>query len=291
MTNTFFDACTWEDFSAEDLGKAALVPTMLQFQEQAYYVALARDWAKGAGQIVDLGSFAGGSAACLAEGVRQSGRAQTVHGFDKFEVNDFDVFRKRYDKYLSRSPAVDSTHEAPELVDPIGDDLLPVAAQFLGPWEDRIALYKGQIEKIGWDNGEIEILVMDASKTAESMDKMSALFFPHLIAGQSIVVQQDFLWWQQPWIAVQMSKLAEYFEPVAHVYRDSVSFLCTKKVPDSVIADLRVADMEDAEVIACLRDMKQAVKHLRIDKQMRQLIASVRANPGARKAYKFANKP
>jgi hypothetical protein len=152
-------------------------------------------------------------------------------------------------------------------------------------------LFFGQIEKIGWTSGDIEILVMDASKTAESMDKMSALFFPHLIPGRSIVVQQDFLWWQQPWIAVQMLKLSEYFDPVVHVFRDSVSFLCKKAVPASVIADLKVAEMQDAEMIQALRDMKQAVKHLRIDKQMRQLIASVRANPEQRKAYKFVNKP
>ncbi len=291
MPLSFFETRPWDAFTAADLGPAAKIPTMLQFEEQAYYVALTRDWATGAGAIVDLGSFAGGSAACLAEGVAQAGRDQVVHGYDKFEVGDFEVFRKRYRQYCNNPPASESTHEAPPLPGPFGTDLLPIAERFLEPWGTGIALYKGQIEEIGWHQGAIEILVMDASKTAATMDQMSALFFPQLIPGRSVVVQQDFLWWQQPWIAVQMAVLAEYFEPVAHVHRDSVSFLYKKELPADLIASLHVAEMGDGEMIAHLRAMKQAVKPLRIDRAMRQLIASVKANPGQRAAFRFKTRP
>ncbi|MBR9844549.1 MAG: hypothetical protein GYB25_15430, partial [Rhodobacteraceae bacterium] len=188
-------------------------------------------------------------------------------------------------------PASESPHVEPPLLGPFGTDLLPIAARFLEPWGEGIALYKGQIEEIGWTGGQIEILVMDASKTAETMDQMSALFFPHLIPGRSIVVQQDFLWWQQPWIAVQMAVLSEYFEPVVHVYRDSVSFLYKKQIPVELLASLRVADMDDGEMIEHLRAMKQAVKPLKIDRAMRQLIASVKANPGQRAAFRYRTKP
>lgn len=288
---SFFANRIWSGFSAADLEMAALVPTMLKFEEQAYYVALTRDWARGAGAIVDLGSFAGGSAACLAEGVAQAGRVQTVHGYDKFDVTDFEVFAQRYQAYCQSPPACDSPHPALSLVKAQGDDLLPVAESFLSHWGKGIHLHKGQIEELGWDGGPIEVLVMDASKTAETMDKMSAQFFPHLVPGRSLVVQQDFLWWQQPWIAVQMAVLQDYFEPVVHVNRDSVSFLCKQEVPLKAIAGLKVDNMTDDDMIAHLRDMKQRVKSLRIDKKMRQLIASVRSNPGERKAFRFRTKP
>lgn len=291
MSDTFFTDCVWEAFEASDIGAAAKIPTMLQFDEQAYYVALTRDHAQGRGAIVDLGSFAGGSAACLAEGVRQAGRDQVVHGYDKFEVGDFDMFRKRYEQYCQTPPASESPHEAPPLIGPFGTDLLPIAERFLTPWREGVQLYKGQIEEIGWHGGDIEILVMDASKTAQTMDQMSALFFPHLIPGHSIVVQQDFLWWQQPWIAVQMALLAEYFEPVVHVHRDSVSFLYKQEIPAEMLETLRVAELDDAVFIEQLRAMKQAVKPLRIDRAMRQLIASVKANPGQRAAFRYRNKP
>jgi hypothetical protein len=291
LSTSFFIDRVWDSFSPADLGPAAKIPTMLQFDEQAYYVALTRDWARGAGAIVDLGSFAGGSAACLAEGARQAGRDQVVHGYDKFEVGDFEVFRKRYRTYCKNPPSSESPHEAPPLLGPFGTDLLPIAERFLAPWEQGVKLYKGQIEEIGWHGGDIEILVMDASKTAETMDKMSALFFPHLIPGHSIVVQQDFLWWQQPWVAVQMAILSEYFEPVVHVPRDSVSFRYKKEIPEDVLETLRVAELDDGVFIEYLRAMKQAVKPLRIDRAMRQLIASVKANPGQRAAFRYRTKP
>lgn len=287
----FFAEKPWTTFGSADLGQAALVPTMLQFDEQAYYVALARDWAQGAGAIVDLGSFAGGSAACLAEGVAQAGRRQIVHGYDKFEVVDFGSFADRYRRYCETPPASDSPHPLMPLPDAAGNDMQPVAEAFLRPWGDAVQLCKGAIEELGWTGGPIELLVMDASKTAVSMDRMSAQFFPHLIPGRSVVVQQDFLWWQQPWIAAQMAILADYLQPVVHVPRDSVSFLCTKAIPAEILSCLRVADMTDSDLIGHLRDMKQRVKPLRIDKEMRRLIASVRANPGKRKAYQFHTKP
>ncbi|MGP6089969.1 hypothetical protein [Antarctobacter jejuensis] len=287
----FFAERCWDGFTPADLGQAAMVPTMLKVDEQAYYVALARDWAQGGGAIVDLGSFAGGSAACLAEGVARAGRAQIVHGYDKFDVVDFSSFADRYHKYCATPPASDSPHAALPLIEADGNDLTPVVRAFLQPWGEGVQLYKGAIEDLGWHGGEIEVLVMDASKTAESMDQMSAQFFPHLIPGRSVVVQQDFLWWQQPWIGVQMAMLSDYLIPVAHVPRDSVSFLCTKPIPADLLESLNVAGMSDAEMIGRLREMKQLVKPLKIDKHMRRLIASVRANPGTRKAFQFRNKP
>ncbi|SMX46667.1 hypothetical protein [Maliponia aquimaris] len=287
----FFAEKSWERATAADIGRAALVPTMLQFDEQAYYVALTRDWARGDGAIVDLGSFAGGSAACLAEGVAQAGRQQVVYGYDKFDVTDYDVFAERYRAYCASPPASECGLPPMPLPEPHGTDLLPVAAEFLRPWGQGIELRKGQIEDIGWPGGEIEVLVMDASKTAESMDQMSAQFLPHLIPGRSVVVQQDFLWWQQPWIAAQMALLRDYLVPLVHVPRDSVSFLCVRAIPSGLLEGLTLAAMPDEEMIRLHREMKQMVKPLRIDRQMRRLTASVRANPGVRKAFGFRNKP
>ncbi len=93
-SQSFFAGKGWQSIDAKGLGEAALVPTMLNVEEQAFYVWLMRDWAQGQGAIVDLGSFAGGSAACLAEGIRLAGRQQVVHGYDKYEVLNFTKFQK-----------------------------------------------------------------------------------------------------------------------------------------------------------------------------------------------------
>lgn len=290
MTPDMLFQSPWASFTAADLGEAALVPTMLNMEEQSFYVWLTREWARGEGAIVDLGSFAGGSAACLAEGVRQAGRRQTVQGYDKFEVGQFDAFLDRYMRYMSVPPASESPCTPRPLPEFKGTDLLPLAEFFLSPWADGVELHKGQIEEMPWD-GPIEILVMDASKTAATMERMSETFFPHLIPGHSIVVQQDFLWWQQPWIAAQMARLSDYFEPVAYVPKHSVSFLCKQGVPLDVLKVLNVVEMSDKEMIAALRDMKQQVKAFKMDFYMRRLISAVKANPGARAAYRFTKRP
>lgn len=268
-----------------------MIPTMLSQMEQAFYVWLTREWCADQGAVVDLGAFAGGSTACLAEGLRQAGRHQVVHGYDKFHVDDFNVFRKRYHSYLSSSPARECDFPPRGLPELEGHDLLPVVRHFLAPWGDRIALHKGQIEEQIWQDGPIELLIMDASKTASSMHEMSRLFFPHLIAGRSVVVQQDFLWWQQPWIAAQMAILSEYFEPIAYVAPMSVSFLYKKPMPPEILEQARVDTMTDAQLIGHLRDMKQRVKRFPVDKLMRRLISAVRANPAERQAFRFRNRP
>ncbi len=282
-----FSHTPWDAFTADTLGQAALVPTMLNVKEQSYYVWLGRDWATGAGAIVDLGSFAGGSAACLAEGVAQAGRAQVVVGYDKFGLQDYPGFKERCANYWAVPPASLSRFDPPAMPDSAPNDLLPLAELFLSPWGDGVQLRKGQIEDVSWEAGPIEVLVMDASKTAATMDKMSATFFPHLVPGRSIVVQQDFLWWQQPWIAAQMALLTEYFTPVAYVPRYSVSYLCVKTPPAEVMENLRVADLRDGQMIAAIREAKTQMQAFDIERGLRRLIKAVRANPGERKAYRM----
>ncbi|WP_299356823.1 hypothetical protein [uncultured Shimia sp.] len=286
-----FSETPWDALDVADLGAAALVPTMLNVDEQTFYVWLTREWAKGQGAVVDLGSFAGGSAACLAEGVAQSENGQTVYGYDKYNMGDFSVFQTRYDRYLATSPARDCEIPARPLPPFSGNDLSPLVEFFLEPWADLFTLVKGQIEQAEWDAGDIEILVMDASKTAETMDRMSATFFPHLIPGHSIVVQQDYLWWQQPWIAAQMALLQDHFEPVAYIPEHSVSFLCTKAISANKVAKLDVAMMNDQKLIQALRAAKQQMKPFGVDWHMRRLIQSVKANEGVRKAFQMQAKP
>ncbi|MEO0370274.1 MAG: hypothetical protein AAF231_02360 [Pseudomonadota bacterium] len=282
-----FAQTPWDAFTPDTLGPAALVPTMLNIKEQSFYVWLCREWAKGGGAIVDLGSFAGGSAACLAEGVAQARRAQVVAGYDKFGLQDYPGFKDRCAKYWAVPPASESRFDPPQMPETAENDLLPLAELFLKPWGDGVLLKKCQIEEVTWEGGPIEVLVMDASKTAATTDRMSATFFPHLIPGRSIVVQQDLLWWQQPWIAAQMVLLSEYFVPVAYVPRYSVSFLCIKTPPADVMDGLRVADMRDGEIIAAIREAKGQLAAFDIERPLRRLIKTVRANPGERRAYKM----
>lgn len=170
------------------------VPTVLSPDERRLYFWLARDWACGAGALVDLGCFVGGSTALLAEGQRRAGRAAPVHGHDAFTVSE--RFKAQF-LYPAGVPAF------------AGADMLPVARQLLHPWAGTVRLHPGRIEDQVRDGVPIEIRAMDASNTAGTADAMAAAFLPALVPGRGIVIQQDFLHWRQPWVAAQMALLGD----------------------------------------------------------------------------------
>jgi hypothetical protein len=67
-------------------------------------------------------------------------------------------------------------------------------------------------------------------------DWLTWQFFPHLIPGRSLVVQQDYLYhhWVG-WLHVTMEFYADYFEYVCDTEVNSVVFLNTKKIPETVL--------------------------------------------------------
>jgi hypothetical protein len=247
---------------------AATVPTMLNAEERRLYLWLARDWARGEGAIVDLGCFAGGSAAILAEGQRQAGRALPVHAYDAFRISE--PLKARFLYPVGIAPFE-------------GEDMLPVAQALLAPWGTAV-LHPGRIETQVWDGGPIEILAMDASKTAATMDAMAAAFLPAMVPGRGVVIQQDFLHWRQPWIAVQMFLLDACFEPVAHAPRDTVVFRCLRAPSAEEVKAATCARLDAEAMIGALRAMRDRLRPFGLGKQMRGLIDAVRANPGVRNA-------
>ncbi len=187
---------------------------MLSKEEQKLYFWLARDWARGMGATVDLGCFVGGSTARLAEGHRQAGHVTEIYAFDRFTAAQKAKRKHLYDKGI----AVFGGH-----------DTLPLAQSLLPEWSTQIQLVPGEIEDALWPKNPTEILVVDAGKAAVTADAIAQLFFPGLIAGNSVVVQQDLARWNQPWLAVQMALLSDHFQPVCRCGSGTtVVFLCTK---------------------------------------------------------------
>jgi hypothetical protein len=115
---------------------------------------------------------------------------------------------------------------------------------------------------MAWDSGPIEILAMDASKTAKTADAMAATILPALVPGRGIVIEQDYLRWKQPWIAAQMAVLGDAFEPVAHVPNDRVVFRCLRVPTPDEIAGAATADLSDTAMIEALRHARDRLAPL-----------------------------
>ncbi len=268
----------WRGVSARALLPAQAVPTMLHRQEQKLYYWLTRNAIGGAGAVVDLGCFVGGSTALLAQGLVDAGGDAVIHAFDRFTADP--KTRQRFLYHRGVPPFQ-------------GTDILPVARRLLTPWSDRIRLHVGEIEDTGWNpaDGSIALLLLDACKRTDLTDDIAQSFYPHLIAGQSVISHQDFLQWNQFWLPPHMLLMADYFEPLAFVRSTSLLFRCVRTPTADDLRALRVAALDDTAMIAGIRDMKRRFRGWGMGSGFDRMIQAVRLNPGERRHWAMQAPP
>jgi hypothetical protein len=196
---------------------------------------LARDYYSGKGVIVDGGAFLGGSTVALADGLRRNRRrshaaAKPIHSFDRFEVEDWTRSR-----FFPEGP-------------PAGASFRDRFEDNIAPYADLVEVHAGDIRAHRWTGEPIEILFIDIAKHWTVCDWLTWQFFPHLIPGRSLVVQQDYLYhhWVG-WLHVTMEFYADYFEYVCDTEVNSVVFLNTRKIPDTVLRAKTVESLTIAE--------------------------------------------
>lgn len=261
----------WMAVPKADLDAAARVPTMLTAEEGRLYHWLGRRL-QGDGAIVDLGAYAGGSAARLLSGLMLSGRGGHVHSYDRFRSS-----RAFWAKFMPDEPL-------PEADDA---DLLPVVRRHLAPWEGRVTLHVGDIGQMRWTGGPVEILAVDAAKGAVMADHIAAEFFPALVPGRSILVQQDYLMAVQPWLPAQMVGLREAFLPLAHVPRVGMVFLCVAPATETTLAAARVGGLTDGKLMQRVREAAAWHEGMVPRARFRAMLDQVKAHPGVRLGWQM----
>lgn len=271
-----FSDAPWRKVRLGQLRRPRKVPTMLGRQERKLYYWLTSAWMTGVGDVVELGSYVGGSTAHLAAGHAAAGLTGSVHAYDKFSTGEGLKQRLLY---------------AGGVAPFNGSDILPLARRLLAPWADRLVFHKGEIEKLGWNGHPIELLVVDAFKKVALIDRMTADFYPSLIPGRSALVHQDFLHWSQPWLVSQMLRFGDAFEPVGTAEPDTMVFLCRKRIDSQRLAAARLATLSDADI---QRDLKAAADWLApfgLQDRLLAMARGLRLNPGVRIAWKMTNRP
>jgi hypothetical protein len=205
----------WRQVNVSD--RAREVKTMLSIQERQLLYWLTANYFKGEGAIVDAGCFVGGSTVSLGEGLRSSGRKGAIHVYDRFEVEPYmnDFYFKGEDRVA-------------------GDSFRPVFDRNTAHVADLLNVHGGDLLAQRWSGEPIEILFIDISKTWELNDLIVQEFFPHLIPGRSIVVQQDFVYAGCPWVALTMEHLSDYFEPISFAPDCSVAYLLHTEPPRTI---------------------------------------------------------
>jgi hypothetical protein len=211
----------WELHDLDAVGDPG-IPSMTEPAERRYLYWLARHQFTGRGAIIDAGSLLGASTANLAEGLRQNpgvvGKAHRIHSYDLFE----------YARYMRGLFAADAEPM-------VRDSLLPRFLSHIHRWREMVVVHPGDIKEAVWTGGPIEILFIDLAKTWEIQTHLLREFFPSLIPGVSIVVQQDYFHYYCYWITLVMEYLADYFTPVHMPGGGTLGFALTREVPSALL--------------------------------------------------------
>jgi hypothetical protein len=200
------------------------VPSMMTADESLYLYWLARCGYTGQGEIVDGGPLLGGSTMAMGEGLRLNptvaNKAGRIHSYDLFEYCDHPSHSRLFKR--GHAPAA-------------GDSLLPQFRSHVEPWSHSIRVYPGDILDYRWSGGPIEVLFIDLAKTWDIQHHLLREFFPHLIPGVSVVVQQDYFFFSCYWIHLVMEALHEYFRPAHVTDGPTLGFEMVKAVPPALL--------------------------------------------------------
>ena len=261
----------WRVVLGADMAQALAVPSMLTHEESQLYHWIGVN-AAGFGATIDLGAFAGGSAARLLQGLHLGGMPHHLHAYDRFTA----------------SADARARHLSPGGVALTQDeDILPLVQRLLAPWQENLTLHPGDILTQSWSGDPVEILAIDAGKSPRLSDHIAAQFFGALVPGRSLVIHQDFGHATQGWLAVQMARLAKCFTPLAQVAPDCVVFLCTSQVNAAAIAAARTEGLDDNALIAGIHAAADLYASLIKRRRFNAMIAKIRANPGVRVAWQM----
>jgi hypothetical protein len=261
----------WTRIPATEMVSGLKVPSMLKPEESQLYHWLGRNVAED-GATVDLGAYAGGSAARLLSGLALSGRAYHLHAYDHFRSS-----RAFWEKFLPEEPVPDHDNA----------DILPLAQRFLAPWADHVTLHKGEIGEMHWTGGPIQILAIDAAKGAGIADHVAAEFFPALVPGRSIVVHQDYLISVQPWLCAQMALLAGCFVPLALVAKDCVAFLCVRRPTQAELAAAQTLELTDGGLMKRVREAARWHEGMIGRDRFQAMLRRIKDNPGVRLGWQM----
>jgi len=211
--------------------------TMLMSTEQQLLFGLMRDHFGNFGYVVDGGCFLGGSTLALAHGLRanplwqRNRRTNVIHSYDLFVVEPWTI-----GIYFPEGTPLDTSFE-------------PIYRKNIAEVAHIVDVHGGDITKSGPSPQPIELLFIDCAKHWTVNDYMVRTFFPQLIPGHSIVIQQDYLYpTHTGWLPVTMEYFSEYFEIVDHTELNSVAFLYRKKIPDDMLNFDLIQSLSTAEI-------------------------------------------
>jgi hypothetical protein len=227
----------WDSRAYDFPASAKAVPTLLTPEEGKMLCWLGEYWYRAEGQVVDLGSFLGGSTVRLASGLERSGRPWTMHSYDRFEIQE-----PAKEKFL-----YSAGYERFE-----GQDMFGVFQKHIGPYSNKVKPHRGDVLNFPWSGEPIELLFIDIAKTSAVNNFILDNFFPALIPGRSIIIQQDYLFFRNPWLIATMEMLRPKIELLSWTRDYSAIFICRERPDRDDLARAKFEALTQQEVDAAI---------------------------------------
>jgi hypothetical protein len=210
----------WQTYDVQTSRGPFRTRSMLTMLEIALLYSVARDQYTGEGEIVDGGPLIGVGTRAMAQGLMENPRVtnklQRIWSFDLWLAAGMGHY-----------------------VEGMGGQTGSVFEDFLRLNEDyrpQIHASPGDLMNMTWRPKPIEILFIDISKSLELNAYVLKNWFTQLIPGKSIVLQQDYVYFDQWWIAVTMEYFKEHFELLGFVFGATAYYLCKQAVTAAEVA-------------------------------------------------------
>jgi len=220
------------------------IPTMISPEERRYLYWLgSRAWT-GAGHIVEMGPWLGGSTVCLAAGMAASGRdaRSKLHVYDAFVWRDYmsdrsphnlesgESFESLFRENVREYEDVIVVNRATLPDESVSNDSFAEATRV---GED------GRASPVAWRSGEpVEILFVDGAKSWSGFISLLKTFTPHLLANQSLLVLQDYKSWQAYWVPAIAELLSAHLALEHVLHQNTVTFRLTSPIGDGALESI-----------------------------------------------------
>jgi len=234
------------------------VPTMISAEERRYLYWLGRTVWSGAGNVVEIGPWLGGSTVCLAAGMRDSGRDATgrLHVFDNFIWRDFMAARaplgvaagESFEPFFRQNTAAFADIVVPSaraLPDEAIDGDTEAAGKRFTAGEDVAPLD-------ALPEGDVDILFIDGAKSWRGMCHLLRIARDRLVPGKSMLVCQDYKYWGTYWVPLVMSRIGAHVTPVHNnLTSTTVTFRVDTPIPESIVGgfESHVRDIDTSSAL------------------------------------------
>lgn len=211
---------------------------MIADDERRLLYVLARDYFQGEGVIIDGGTYLGDSSLALGYGLidRQYPAKKAIHAFDLFIIDDGSA-----QLHLPEADKAGRIIKGGDNVQFIYENRTAAISQY-------IQIHAGDVTQTAWENGPIEILFCDISKSWGVNDYILQNWLPSLIPERGILIQQDQVQEHHVWVGITMEMLSDHFECLDYVKNSSMVYRLRRPIPRADLDRCLMANLSDDDL-------------------------------------------